>query len=94
MADGRVDFQAMRLAEVLAAGIRHLARRERVIVLGVNEEDRRRDVVNGGQEPLATPEDGSVDLFFERRNDCASRFSEVEFPYLFRGLGRRALALS
>ena len=51
VADGRVDFQAMRLPRVLAAGIQHLARREGVIILGVNEEDRRRDVVNGGQEP-------------------------------------------
>src|ERR1700681_3828614 len=41
----------MRFTDLLAAGVQHLARREGVIVLGVNEEDRRRDVVNGGQEP-------------------------------------------
>ena len=51
VADRRIDFQAMRLPDLLAAGVQHLARREGVIVLGVNEEDRRRDVVNGGQEP-------------------------------------------
>src|SRR5436309_8054311 len=51
VADGRIDFQAMRLTDVLAAGVQHLAGREGVIVLGVNEEDRRRNVVNGGQGP-------------------------------------------
>jgi hypothetical protein len=40
----------MRLTDMLPAGVQHLGRREGVIVLGVNEEDRRRDVVNG-QEP-------------------------------------------
>ena len=38
----------MRLTDVLAAGIQHLAGREGVIVLGMNEEDRCRDVVDGG----------------------------------------------
>jgi len=43
--------------DLLAAGVQHLARGEGDIILGVNEEDRRRDVVNGGQEPrFATPE--------------------------------------
>ena len=51
MTDGRIDPQAMRLTELFAASVQHFAGRERVIVLGVNEEDRRRDVVNGGQEP-------------------------------------------
>ena len=47
VADRRIDFQAMRLPDVLAAGVQHLAGREGVIVLGANEEDRLRDVVNG-----------------------------------------------
>src|SRR5271165_2819413 len=51
VADGRVDLQAMWLTDLLAAGVQHLAGREGVIVLGVNEEDRGRKVVNGGQEP-------------------------------------------
>jgi hypothetical protein len=51
VADGRIDLQAMRLTDLLAAGVQRFAGREGVIVLGVNEEDRRRDVVNGGQEP-------------------------------------------
>ena len=49
--DGRIDLQSMWLADTLAAGVQHLAGRQRVIVLGVNEEDRRRDVVDGGEEP-------------------------------------------
>ena len=47
VADGRIDLQSMRLTNLLAAGGQHLAGREGVIVLGVNEEDRLRDVVNG-----------------------------------------------
>ena len=48
--DGRIDLQTMRLPDPLAAGVQHLARREGVIVLSVNEEDRSRDVVNGGEQ--------------------------------------------
>ena len=51
VANRRIDRQAMRLPELLAAGVQHLAGREGVIVLGVNEEDGRSDVVVGGQEP-------------------------------------------
>ena len=51
VADGLIDLQSMRLTNLLAAGGQHLAGREGVIVLSMNEEDRRRDVVNGGQEP-------------------------------------------
>ena len=49
VADGRIDLQAMRLTNLLAAGVQYLAGREGVIVLGVNEEDRRRDEVNRGK---------------------------------------------
>jgi hypothetical protein len=51
VADGRIDLQAMRLTDLIVACVQHLAGREGVIVLRVNEEERRRDVVNGGQEP-------------------------------------------
>ena len=53
VANGRIDLQSMRLADLLAAGVQHLAGREGVIVLGVNEEDRRCGVVDGGQEPCS-----------------------------------------
>jgi hypothetical protein len=48
-ADGWKDLQAMRFTDLRAAGVQHLAGRERVVVLGVNEEDRRLDLVNGGR---------------------------------------------
>ena len=41
----------MRLTDLLAAGVQHLAGRKGVIILGVNKEDRRRDVVHGSKKP-------------------------------------------
>jgi transposase len=43
----------MHSTDPLATGVQHFARRERVVVLGVNEEDRRRDAVNGRKKPLS-----------------------------------------
>ena len=60
MTDWRINPQAMRLTELLAASVQHFARRERVIVLGVNEEDRRCDVVNRSQEPRSQLDRKSV----------------------------------
>src|SRR5882724_10466161 len=48
--DGRIDLQTMRFPDLLAAGVQHLAGRQGVIVLSVNEEDRSRDAVNGGEQ--------------------------------------------
>src|SRR5450759_4537742 len=48
--DGRIDLQTMRFPDLVAAGIQHLAGREGVIVLSVNEENRSRDTVNGGEQ--------------------------------------------
>lgn len=56
LSDGRIELQAMRFAGLFAAGVQHLAGRERVVVLGMDEEDGSRDMVNGGKEAaLATP---------------------------------------
>jgi hypothetical protein len=41
----------MRLTDLLAAGVQHLAGRKGVIILGVNKEDRRRGVVHGSKKP-------------------------------------------
>jgi hypothetical protein len=38
------------IQEIASNGVQHLAGREGVIVLGVNEQDRLRDVVNGRWE--------------------------------------------
>jgi hypothetical protein len=53
--NGRIDLQTMRFTDLLAAGVQHLTGRERVVVLGVNDEDRHRDAVNGGEEPRSQP---------------------------------------
>src|SRR5258708_31067526 len=69
LADGRIDFQAMWLTNLLAAGVQHLAGREGVIVLGVNEEDRRRDVVNGGPGPRAPTPGANKTITPSRENN-------------------------
>src|SRR5882724_8838543 len=51
--DGRIYLQTMHSTDPLATGVQQFARRERVVVLGVNEEDRRRDAVNGRKKPLS-----------------------------------------
>ena len=51
--DGRVDLQAVRLVELLKPRVQLFARREREVVGGVNEEDRRCDTGDGGKEPIS-----------------------------------------
>jgi hypothetical protein len=48
--DWRVDLQAASLAELPEVGVQHFARRDRVVVRGVDDEDRRRCAGDGGEE--------------------------------------------
>jgi hypothetical protein len=89
---GGIDFQAMRLTDVLAAGVQHLAGREGVIVLGVNEQDRLRDVVNGRWELCSqlrrtielypAPEKTTIQVFLAKSKaaECAKTTLRESLP--------------
>jgi hypothetical protein len=51
--EGRVDLDAVRLAEPRHLGGQRLPRRDGVVVRGVDEEYRRRDAADGREEPRA-----------------------------------------
>src|SRR5216683_4476296 len=51
--DWRVDLQQMRFTELLQPRVQRLARRDRVVVRGMNEEYRHLDVRHGTEEARA-----------------------------------------
>ncbi len=51
MPDWRVDLQEMRFTELLQPRVQRFARRDRVVVRGMNQEYRRHNVRCGGEEP-------------------------------------------
>jgi hypothetical protein len=81
--DGRIDLQTMRFTDPLAAAVQHLAGRERVVVLGVNEEGR----AVRSFERTATASQSAHD-----RRPCPPVRIETEMDYTsLCGGGRRVL---